>query len=65
MDQLTEKKCSKIKRANSQRVRRIFIKFGFEQEQVTQISRIQLMESVAKEWLAKKGTKRSMYLRRK
>lgn len=49
MDQLSEIKRSKIKRANSQRLRNILVKFGVEQGQLVQMPRSQFLESVAKE----------------
>lgn len=56
MEQLSEGKRQKIKKASTARLQTILSRFGLEDECITHLTRVQLMEEVVKEWLARQGT---------
>src|ERR1700733_10638818 len=51
MEQLTEVKQSKLKKMSSDRIKKHLIKVGYDEDELDQMSRSELMNTLAKEWL--------------
>src|ERR1700733_8661246 len=51
MEQLTEVKQSKLKKMSSDRIKKHLVKVGYDEDELEQLSRSELMNTLAKEWL--------------
>src|ERR1700733_809144 len=51
MEQLTEVKQSKLKKMSSDRIKKHLIKVGYNEDELEPMSRSELMNTLAKEWL--------------
>src|ERR1700733_2512045 len=51
MEQLTEVKQSKLKKMSSDRIKKHLVKVGYDEEELNQMSRSELMTTLANEWL--------------
>src|SRR6202046_4343640 len=51
MENLTEVKQSKLKKMSSDRIKKHLIKVGYDEDELEQMSRSELMTTLAKEWL--------------
>ena len=51
MEHLTEVKQTKLKKMSSDRIKKHLIKVGYDEDELEQMSRSELMNTLAKEWL--------------
>src|ERR1700733_13394820 len=51
MEKLTEVKQSKLKKMSSDRIKKHLIKVGYDEDELEQMSRSELMNTLANEWL--------------
>src|ERR1700733_369952 len=51
MEQLTEVKQSKLKKMSSDRIKKHLVKVGYDEDELEQMSRSELMNTLANEWL--------------
>src|ERR1700733_13356041 len=51
MEHLTEVKQTKLKKMSSDRIKKHLIKVGYDEDELDQMSRSELMNTLAKEWL--------------
>ena len=51
MEQLTEVKQSKLKKMSSDRIKKHLVKVGYDEDELEQMSRSELMTNLANEWL--------------
>ena len=53
MENLTDVKQTKLKKMSSDRIKKHLIKVGYDEDELDQLSRSELMNTLAKEWLKK------------